>query len=173
MRILGSLERKVILASLLGINLLHILIEFTTEGQRRSWRRLMSHLISFLAMDFEQHNSKLELQGMTSGHISLGLDHTYAPSTTTSRKPMYDDYMGSQQSYATRSAPAAPATLNLQTLNASTTTDVDELQQQQHFQQQNAQPPLQSEAVADNAHDAMFDENMFINPFAPPSKSSA
>ncbi|GJX06429.1 hypothetical protein Tco_0194361 [Tanacetum coccineum] len=40
-----------------------------------------------LAMDFEQHSSKPELQGMISGHISSGLDLTYAPSIITSQKP--------------------------------------------------------------------------------------
>ncbi|GKC42570.1 hypothetical protein Tco_1060292 [Tanacetum coccineum] len=87
----------------------------------------------FLALSyhFEQHSLKPELQGMTSGHISSGLDLNYPPSTITSQKltkreldllfeAMYDDYI-----------------------------------------------------VAENVHNAMFDENMFINPFAPPSTSSA
>ncbi|GKC65701.1 retrovirus-related pol polyprotein from transposon TNT 1-94, partial [Tanacetum coccineum] len=150
---------------------------------------------------------KPELQGMTSGHISSGLDLTYAPSTITSQKPneceldllfvaMYYDYIVSQQSDAPRTAHVALATQNLQTSNASTTTthstptltnsssqaptipntsqDVDELQQiQQHSQQQDNQPHLQTKAVAENVHNAMFDENTSINPFAPPSISSA
>ncbi|GKD49442.1 hypothetical protein Tco_1278418 [Tanacetum coccineum] len=107
---------------------------------------------------------------MTSGHISSELDLTYAPLTLTSHKPtereldllfkaMYDDYIGGQLSDAPRTAPAAPATQNLQTLNVSKTIadsaptptnsstkapttstasqDIDELQQQlQHSQQQ-------------------------------------
>ncbi|GJS38483.1 putative reverse transcriptase domain-containing protein [Tanacetum coccineum] len=189
------------------------------------------------AMAFKQRSLKLELQGMTSGHISLGLSLTYAPGMNGMKKrreeessslesgisialifitvaigfklsptPSHqwtpnvyegvclficellmnsspspslryerrnreegshlqvlrllaynpDDYMGGQPSDATRTATAAP--------------DMDELQQQ-HFQQQNAQPQLQSEAVVDNAYYAMFDKNMFINPFAPPSIS--
>ncbi|GKC98619.1 hypothetical protein Tco_1168894 [Tanacetum coccineum] len=70
---------------------------------------------------------------------------------------MYDDYIGGQPLDAIRTPLAAPATLNLQTPNASTTTaetapiptnsstealaipntsyDVDELLQQQQFQQ--------------------------------------
>ncbi|GJT65224.1 hypothetical protein Tco_1016704 [Tanacetum coccineum] len=54
------------------------------------------------AAAFEQSSSKPELQGMTSGQISSGLDLTYALSTITSQKPaereldllfeaMYDD----------------------------------------------------------------------------------
>ncbi|GJW15914.1 putative ribonuclease H-like domain-containing protein [Tanacetum coccineum] len=156
-------------------------------------------------MAFEQRNSKSELQEMTSRQISSRLDLTYAPSTITSQKPTeceldllfearYDDYIGGQSSDATRIAPAALVTQNLQTPNASTTIaesaptlknssieaptipntshDIDELQQQQHSQQQDNQAPLQSKAVADNVNNAMFDENMFINPFAPPSTSS-
>nr|GFA94906.1 retrovirus-related Pol polyprotein from transposon TNT 1-94 [Tanacetum cinerariifolium] len=67
-----------------------------------------------LAMAFEQRSSKLELQSMTSGHISLGLDLTYAPSTITMQQPsegeldllfeaMYDDYFGGQPSATGRS----------------------------------------------------------------------
>nr|GEY68735.1 retrovirus-related Pol polyprotein from transposon TNT 1-94 [Tanacetum cinerariifolium] len=61
------------------------------------------------AMAFEQHSSKTGLQSRTSGHISLGLDLTYAPSTITMQQPsegeldllfeaMYDDYIGGQPS---------------------------------------------------------------------------
>ncbi|GJS56736.1 integrase, catalytic region, zinc finger, CCHC-type containing protein [Tanacetum coccineum] len=59
------------------------------------------------AMDFEQRSSNPELEGMTSRHISSGLELTYAPSTISSQKPtkceldllfeaMYDDYCRSQ-----------------------------------------------------------------------------
>ncbi|GKA56422.1 retrovirus-related pol polyprotein from transposon TNT 1-94 [Tanacetum coccineum] len=50
--------------------------------------------------------------------------------------------------------------------------DVDELQQQ-HFQQQDNQSQLQPKAVANNGNNAVFDENMNVNPFAPPSTSLA
>ncbi|GKC46041.1 putative ribonuclease H-like domain-containing protein [Tanacetum coccineum] len=53
----------------------------------------------------------------------------------------------------------------------NTSQDVDELQQQ-HSQQQLEQSQLQSEAVADNDNNAVFNDNMFINPFATPSASS-
>nr|GEY40618.1 retrovirus-related Pol polyprotein from transposon TNT 1-94 [Tanacetum cinerariifolium] len=39
------------------------------------------------AMAFEQRSSKPELNSMTSGHISSGLDLTYAPSTITMQQP--------------------------------------------------------------------------------------
>nr|GFA65784.1 hypothetical protein [Tanacetum cinerariifolium] len=56
------------------------------------------------AMAFEQRSSKPRLQGMTFRQIT-----------------MYDDYIGGQPSDAPRTAPAAPATHDLQTPNASTT----------------------------------------------------
>ncbi|GJZ80471.1 retrovirus-related pol polyprotein from transposon TNT 1-94 [Tanacetum coccineum] len=83
------------------------------------------------AMVFEYHSSNPRLQGKTFGHISSGVELTYAPSTITPQKPtgrdfelllesMYDDYMGGQPSYATSIAHEEPATLNRQTPNAST-----------------------------------------------------
>nr|GFB26442.1 integrase, catalytic region, zinc finger, CCHC-type, peptidase aspartic, catalytic [Tanacetum cinerariifolium] len=62
-----------------------------------------------LIMAFEQRSSKPGLQSMTSGHISSGLDLTYAPSTITKQQPtegeldllfeaIYDDYFGGQPS---------------------------------------------------------------------------
>ncbi|GJY42514.1 retrovirus-related pol polyprotein from transposon TNT 1-94 [Tanacetum coccineum] len=85
------------------------------------------------AMAFEQRSSKPELQSMTSGQISLGLDLTYAPSTITTQKPteceldllfeaMYNDYIGGKPSSATKTTPAAQAPQVLQTPTASTTT---------------------------------------------------
>nr|GEZ86075.1 Gag-Pol polyprotein [Tanacetum cinerariifolium] len=64
-------------------------------------------------MAFEQRSSKLGLQSMTTGHISSGLDFTYALSTITTQQPsegeldllfeaMYDDYIGGQPSAAAR-----------------------------------------------------------------------
>nr|GFB25011.1 hypothetical protein [Tanacetum cinerariifolium] len=59
--------------------------------------------------------SKPGLNSMTSGHISLGLDLTYAPSTITMQQPsegeldllfeaMYDDYIGGQSAAAASSS---------------------------------------------------------------------
>nr|GFC98332.1 hypothetical protein [Tanacetum cinerariifolium] len=66
-----------------------------------------------LAMAFEQRSLKPELNSMTSGQISSGLDHTYAPSTIMTQQPsegeldllfeaMYDDYIGGQSSATAR-----------------------------------------------------------------------
>nr|GEW82780.1 Gag-Pol polyprotein [Tanacetum cinerariifolium] len=71
------------------------------------------------------------LQSITSGHISSGLDLTYASSTITSQQPtegefdllfeaMYDDFIGDQPSAAQRTVPAAQAQQVHQTLTTST-----------------------------------------------------
>ncbi|GJS61226.1 retrovirus-related pol polyprotein from transposon TNT 1-94 [Tanacetum coccineum] len=126
------------------------------------------------AMAFEQSILKPELQGMTSGQISSGLDLTYAPSTITTQQPtegeldllfeaMYDDYIGGQPSAAQRTTPDAQAP-----------PDVDGIEtQQQHAQQQDNQAPLQPKTVVDNVLDAMLDGNTFVNPFATLSTSVA
>nr|GEV24652.1 copia protein [Tanacetum cinerariifolium] len=108
-------------------------------------------------------------------------------------KAMYDDYIGGKPLAAPRT------TLKPQVLQTPTTSritintvptpsnsspqataipntlqDVDELEQEkQHVQQQDDQAQLQSKTIADNVLNAMLDGNMFINPFAPPSKSDA
>nr|GEW96925.1 retrovirus-related Pol polyprotein from transposon TNT 1-94 [Tanacetum cinerariifolium] len=95
---------------------------------------------------------------------------------------MYDDYIGGQPSTALRIVPATHAHQVRQDLTTSTSIavsaptptnssshatnfpntsqDVDELNsQQQHAQQQRNQAHLQSETVADNVPNAMFDGN--------------
>ncbi|GJS70334.1 integrase, catalytic region, zinc finger, CCHC-type containing protein [Tanacetum coccineum] len=94
----------------------------------------------------------------------------------------------------TRTATATPAPQVLQTPTMSTTTvvtsltttnlssqtadtpstlqDVDELQQQLiQFQQQDDQSQLQPAVILNNGPNAMFDRNMFVNPFASSSIS--
>nr|GEZ03184.1 integrase, catalytic region, zinc finger, CCHC-type, peptidase aspartic, catalytic [Tanacetum cinerariifolium] len=84
------------------------------------------------AMAFEQHSLKTGLQSMTSGHISAGLDLTYAPSTITTKQPsedeldllfesMYDDYIGGQPSATARTVSPAQEPQVRQTSTASTT----------------------------------------------------
>nr|GFB54126.1 retrovirus-related Pol polyprotein from transposon TNT 1-94 [Tanacetum cinerariifolium] len=79
---------------------------------RRTKKIIKTMHVSFdelSAMAFEQSSSKPGLNSMTSGHISSGLDLTYAPSTITTQQPskgeldllfetMYDDYIGGQPS---------------------------------------------------------------------------
>nr|GEW98997.1 hypothetical protein [Tanacetum cinerariifolium] len=84
------------------------------------------------AMAFEQRSSKPGLNSMTFGHISSGLDLTYAPSTITTQQPskveldllfeaMYDDYIGGQPSATARTVPPAQEPQVCQSSMASTT----------------------------------------------------
>nr|GFA16187.1 retrovirus-related Pol polyprotein from transposon TNT 1-94 [Tanacetum cinerariifolium] len=115
------------------------------------------------ALAFEQCSSKPGLQSMTSGHISSGLDLTYAPSTITTQQlsegeldllfeSMYDDYFGGQPSATGRSVLPIQEPQVHQTSTASTTIadDVDELNS-----------------------NAIVDGNTFVNPFANSSTSAA
>nr|GFA96682.1 integrase, catalytic region, zinc finger, CCHC-type, peptidase aspartic, catalytic [Tanacetum cinerariifolium] len=110
---------------------------------------------------------------------------------------LYDDYIGGQPSATARTISAAQAPQVRQTSITSTTIvdiaptptptnssslatnfpntshDVDEPNSQQHVQQQGNQVHLQSETVADNVLNAMFDGNTIVNPFANPSTSAA
>nr|GEY13517.1 retrovirus-related Pol polyprotein from transposon TNT 1-94 [Tanacetum cinerariifolium] len=83
---------------------------------RRTKKIMKTMNVSFdelSAMAFEQSSSKPWLNSMTSGHISSGIDLTYAPSTITTQQPsegeldllfeaMYDDYFGGQTSATAR-----------------------------------------------------------------------
>nr|GFA30774.1 retrovirus-related Pol polyprotein from transposon TNT 1-94 [Tanacetum cinerariifolium] len=79
-----------------------------------------------------EKRSKPRLNSMTSGHISSGLDLTYAPSTITMQQPsegeldllfeaMYDDYIGGQPSATARTVPPTQEPQVRQMSTASTT----------------------------------------------------
>ncbi|GKC10508.1 retrovirus-related pol polyprotein from transposon TNT 1-94, partial [Tanacetum coccineum] len=153
------------------------------------------------AMAFEQNSSKPGLQSLTSGQLSSGLELTYAPSTITPQKPskraldilfkpLHNEYLGGQPSEAPRTVPAAPVIQNLQapttsmtiqdsaptptnssnTLNSSHNVD----EQSQHYaQQQGNHTPLPTASAAGNVLNAVFEGDLFINPFATPSTKSA
>nr|GEU51339.1 hypothetical protein [Tanacetum cinerariifolium] len=198
-KILESLVQKVILAFSLVILLIPVLTEFITEGQRKIIETINVTVNELFVMAFEQRSSKPELQSMTSGQISSGLDLTYAPSTITTQKPterelellfkaMYDDYIGGQPSAAPRTSPATQAPQVLQTPTVTTTiadtapTPTNSSSQAINFpntshdvdeletQQQYVQH--QPATIADNVPNAMSDENTFVNPFATPSTSA-
>nr|GEX42159.1 zf-CCHC domain-containing protein/DUF4219 domain-containing protein/UBN2 domain-containing protein [Tanacetum cinerariifolium] len=62
---------------------------------RRTKKIMKTMNVSFdelFAMAFEQRSSKPGLQSMTSAHISLGLDLTYAPSTITMQQPTEESF---------------------------------------------------------------------------------
>nr|GFA10672.1 putative ribonuclease H-like domain-containing protein [Tanacetum cinerariifolium] len=150
--ILGSLVQKVIL-------------DFSLEIINMTFDELS-------AIAFEQSNLKPRLQSMTSGKISSGLDLPYAPCSKN-----YSGQVLQTPSVTTKIADTALTTTNSssQATNIpNTSQDVDELEmQQRNAQQHENQASLQPKTVADNAQNAMLDENTFVNPFATPSTSAA
>nr|GFB69877.1 retrovirus-related Pol polyprotein from transposon TNT 1-94 [Tanacetum cinerariifolium] len=135
------------------------------------------------AMAFEQRSSKAELQSMTSGHISSGLDLTYAPSTITTQQPsegeldllfeaMYDDYFGGQPSATGRSVSPVQESQVRQMSTASTTiADTAPIPTNSSSHARNIL--ITSQDVDELNSNAMVDGNTFVNPFANSSTSAA
>nr|GFB56838.1 integrase, catalytic region, zinc finger, CCHC-type, peptidase aspartic, catalytic [Tanacetum cinerariifolium] len=135
------------------------------------------------AMAFEQRSSKPELNSMTSGHISSGLDLTYALSTITKQQPsegeldllfkaMYDDYISGQPSATTRTVPPAQEPQVRQTSMASTTlADTAPIPTNSSSLATNIL--ITPQAVDELNPNAMVDGNTFVNPFANSSTSAA
>nr|GEV76557.1 retrotransposon protein, putative, Ty1-copia subclass [Tanacetum cinerariifolium] len=153
---------------------------------RRTKKIMKTMNVSFdelSAMAFEQRSSKLGLQSMTSGHISSGLDLTYAPSTITTQQPsedeldllfeaMYDDYIGGQPSATARTVPPAQESHVRQTSTASTTiADTAPIPTNSSSLATNV--PITSQDVDELNPNAMVDGNTFVNPFANSSISVA
>nr|GEU45795.1 integrase, catalytic region, zinc finger, CCHC-type, peptidase aspartic, catalytic [Tanacetum cinerariifolium] len=126
---------------------------------------------------------KPRLNNMTSGHISSGLDLTYAPSTITSQQPsegeldllfeaMYDDYLGVQPSATTRTIPHAQELQVRQSSTASTTiANIAPIPTNSSSLAINI--PITSQDVDELNSNAMVDGNTFVNPFANLSTSAA
>nr|GEU75311.1 hypothetical protein [Tanacetum cinerariifolium] len=149
------------------------------------------------AMAFEQNSSRPGLQSMTSGQISFELELTYAPSTITPKRPserdldilfklLHNEYLGGRPSEAPRTIPAALVLQNLQAPTASisiqdsapapasssntpiSSHNVD-APSQQHDQQQRNLTLSPTASAADNVSNAVFEGDLFVNPFATPS----
>nr|GEX66827.1 hypothetical protein [Tanacetum cinerariifolium] len=135
------------------------------------------------AMDFEQRSSKPGLNSMTSGHISSGLNLTYAPLTITTQQPsegeldllfeaMYDDYIGGQPSATARTVPPAQEPQVRQASTASTTiADTAPIPTNSSSLATNI--PITSQVVDELNPNNMIDGNTFVNPFANSSTSAA
>nr|GEU72361.1 hypothetical protein [Tanacetum cinerariifolium] len=153
---------------------------------RRTKKIMETMNVSFdelLALDFEQRSSKPRLQSMTSGHISSGLDLTYAPSTIITQQPtegeldllfeaMYDDYIGGQSSATVRTIPPAPEPHVCQSSTASTTI-ADTTPTPTNSSSHATNIPITSQDVVELNSNAMVDGNTFVNPFANSSTSAA
>nr|GFB36027.1 integrase, catalytic region, zinc finger, CCHC-type, peptidase aspartic, catalytic [Tanacetum cinerariifolium] len=134
-------------------------------------------------MVFEQRSLKPGLNSMTSGHISSGLNLTYAPSTITTQQPskgefdllfeaMYDDYIGGQPSATAITVLPAQEPQVRQSLTASTTI-ADTVPIPTNSSSHATNVLITSQDVDELNPNAMVDGNTFVNPFANPSTSAA
>nr|GEY57083.1 retrovirus-related Pol polyprotein from transposon TNT 1-94 [Tanacetum cinerariifolium] len=153
---------------------------------RRTKKIMKTINVSFdelFAMDFKQRSSKPGLQSMTSGHISSGLDLTYAPSTITMQQPsegeldllfeaMYDDYIGGQPSATARTVSPAQEPQFHQSSTVSTTIE-DTAPIPTNSSSHATNIPITSQDVDELNPNAMVDGNTFVNPFANSSTSAA
>nr|GEY27869.1 hypothetical protein [Tanacetum cinerariifolium] len=152
------------------------------------------------AMAFEQNSSKPGLQSLTSGTISSKLELTYARSTISPPRPserdldilfepLHIEYFGGRPLEAPRTTPVALVIQNLQAPSASmsiqdsaltptnslniliSSHNVDE-QSQTHAQQQENHTIFPTVSAADDVPNAVFEGDLFVNPFATPSIES-
>nr|GEY81783.1 retrovirus-related Pol polyprotein from transposon TNT 1-94 [Tanacetum cinerariifolium] len=151
-------------------------------------------------MAFEQNNLRPGLQSMTSGQISSKLELAYAPSTITPQRPserdldilfepLHNEYLGGRPSESPRAIPAAHVLQNLQAPTASmsfqdsasvptnsSNTPVSshnvDAPSQQHFQQQRNLTSSPTISATNNVSNAVFEGDLFVNPFATPSTES-
>nr|GFC35956.1 hypothetical protein [Tanacetum cinerariifolium] len=123
------------------------------------------------------------LQSMTAGHISSGLDLTYAPSTITKQQPtegeldslfetMYDDYFGGQPSATVEIISPTQEPQVRQTSTASTTI-ADNVPIPTNSSSHATNIPITSQDVDELNSNAMVDGNTFVNSFANSSTSAA
>nr|GEX40660.1 retrovirus-related Pol polyprotein from transposon TNT 1-94 [Tanacetum cinerariifolium] len=153
---------------------------------RRTKRIIETVNVSFdelSAMDFEQRSSKPRLQSMTYGHISSGLDLTYAPLTITMQQPsegeldllfeaMYDDYISGQPLATARTVPPAQEP-QVPQLSTTSTTLADTAPIPTNSSSHATNIPITSQDIDELNPNAMVDGNTFVNPLANSSTSAA
>nr|GFA17570.1 hypothetical protein [Tanacetum cinerariifolium] len=137
---------------------------------------------------------------MTSGQISSELELTYALSTITPQRPsehdldilfepLHNEYLGGRPTEAPRVIPAASVLQNLQdpnasmsfqdsasvplnSLNTSVSSHNVNATLQQNAQRQRNLIPSPTTSAADNVSNAVFEGDLFVNPFGTPYTES-
>nr|GEU46239.1 putative reverse transcriptase domain-containing protein [Tanacetum cinerariifolium] len=122
-------------------------------------------------MAFEQNSSRPRLQSMTSGQISSEIELTYASSTITPQRPserdldilfepLHNEFLGDSASVPTNSSNTPASSHNADAAS------------QQHAQQQRNLTPSSTTYAAYNVLNAVFEGDLFVNPFGTPSTES-
>nr|GEV06136.1 hypothetical protein [Tanacetum cinerariifolium] len=117
------------------------------------------------AMTFEQNSSRPGLQSMTSGQISFELELTYALLTITPQRPSKRDLdilfepLHNEYLWSTSSSTK---------IHSCCSRGIESSSSNCIYQQRNLTPSPTSSAV-DNVLNAMFEGDLFVNPFGTPS----
>nr|GFB02265.1 retrovirus-related Pol polyprotein from transposon TNT 1-94 [Tanacetum cinerariifolium] len=134
-------------------------------------------------LDLTYAPSTITTQQPTEGELDLQFEAMYddciggqplaiARTVLTAQAPQVRQSLMTSTSIAD-TAPTPTNSSSQATNFPNTSQDFDELNsKQQHARQQGNQAHLQSETVADNVPNAMFDGNTFVNPFANQSTSA-
>nr|GFA59472.1 Gag-Pol polyprotein [Tanacetum cinerariifolium] len=151
---IGKLGAKGDIGFFIGYSANYVAYRVYNQRKKKIMETMNVTFDELSAMAFEQNSSRPGLQNMTSGQISSELELTYAPSTITPQRPserdpdilfepLHNEYLGGRPSEAPRTIPAA-------------------------LQQRNPTPSPTASA-ADNVSNAVFEGDLFVNPFATPS----
>nr|GEY74806.1 integrase, catalytic region, zinc finger, CCHC-type, peptidase aspartic, catalytic [Tanacetum cinerariifolium] len=199
--VIGKLGAKGDTGFFIGYFANYVAYKVYNQKKKKIMKTMNITLDELSAMDFKQNSSKPGLQSLTPGHISFGLKLTYAPSIITPQipnerdldilfEPLHKEYFGGQPSEAPRTVHVAPVVQNLQALTASmaiqdsaptpinssntlnSSHNVDE-KLQKYAEQQGNHTSLPTASSADNVSNAVFEGDLFVNPFAAPSTESA
>nr|GFC60718.1 hypothetical protein [Tanacetum cinerariifolium] len=138
--------------------------------------------IGFL-IGYSADSFKTRASNMTSGHISSGLDLTYAPSIITTQQPtkgeldllfetMYDDYFGGQPFATVENVPPAQEPQVHKTSTAFTTI-ANNVPIPTNSSSHATNIPNTSQDVDELNPNAMIDGNTFVNPFETSSLNAA
>nr|GEU91888.1 putative ribonuclease H-like domain-containing protein [Tanacetum cinerariifolium] len=134
-------------------------------------------------------------------NVTFELELTYAPSTITPPRPserdldilfepLHNEYLGGRPSEAPRTVHVAPVLQNLQDPTASmsiqdstpaptssSNTPISlhnvDVPSQQHAQQQRNLTPSTTASAVDNVSNAVFEGDLFVNPFTTPSTEAS
>ncbi|GJT04125.1 retrovirus-related pol polyprotein from transposon TNT 1-94 [Tanacetum coccineum] len=125
-------------------------------------------------MASEQHGSGPELQGLTYGHISLGLVQNQVTSTSAKPpiksdwdlmfQPMFDEYFKPPSDVSTTISAATLPPLDTARASSSTSIDQDAPYLSTSPNNESTSPPINST----NVEEPNNESDTFTNPFAPP-----
>nr|GEZ73809.1 hypothetical protein [Tanacetum cinerariifolium] len=166
---IGKLGAKGDIGFFIGYSANSVAYRVYNQRTRKIMKTMNVMFDELSAMAFEQNSSRPGLQSMTSGQISSELELTYAPSTITPQRPSEHDLDILFEPLHNEYLDSTPVPTNSSnTLVSSHNVDATS----QHAQQQRNRTLLPTASAADNVPNAVFEGDLFVNPFGTPSTES-